>query len=117
MQGYQKQQQEIEVQQQQAQLDVIAQQYKDLNVTAGISGALQSLEVELGQSIQLGTSLAKVGSTENLIARLRLPQSVADKVSLNAVTTINTPKGKIEGRISWWLSCWPCGFCGSQRHP
>lgn len=61
---------------------------------------MQSLEVKLGQSIQLGTSLAKVGSTSNLIARLRLPQSIADKVQLNAVTTVRTPKGEISGLVS-----------------
>ena len=61
---------------------------------------MQTLDVELGQSVQLGHSLAKVGSDQQLIARLRLPQSKADQININASVIIHTGKGLIKGHIS-----------------
>ena len=71
-----------------------------MKVKAGINGSLQTLEVELGQSVQLGQSLAKVGSDEVLIARLRLPQNQADQIDINALVLIDTQKGIIKGHIT-----------------
>jgi hypothetical protein len=71
-----------------------------MKVKAGITGSLQTLEIELGQSVQLGQSLAKVGSDHELIARLRLPQHQADQVDINAPVVIDTQKGKITAHIT-----------------
>lgn len=81
-------------------MTLLEQQLDDMHVKAGINGSLQSLEVELGQSVQLGESLARVGSNEELIARLRLPQQQADQIDIGALVTINTQKGFITARIS-----------------
>jgi len=100
MQGHQLTQRDITIKQQQAQVDLLEQQLDDMKVKAGISGSLQTLEIELGQSVQLGQSLAKVGSDEELIARLRLPQNQADQIDINAPVLIDTQKGIIKGHIT-----------------
>jgi len=100
MQGYQLTQRDITIKQQQAQVSLLEQQLDDMKVKAGISGSLQTLEIELGQSVQLGESLAKVGSDEELIARLRLPQNQADQIDINAPVLIDTQKGIIKAHIT-----------------
>jgi len=100
MQSYQLTQRDITIKQQQAQVILLEQQLDDMKVKAGIAGSLQSLEIELGQSVQLGQSLAKVGSDNDLIARLRLPQNQADQIDINAAVIIDTQKGFIKGHIT-----------------
>jgi multidrug efflux pump subunit AcrA (membrane-fusion protein) len=100
MQSYQLTQRDITVQQQQAQLNLLEEQLNDMQVKAGITGSLQNLAVELGQSVQLGESLAKVGSDSELIAQLRLPQHQADQIDINAPVIIDTQKGKIAAHIT-----------------
>jgi HlyD family secretion protein len=100
MQGYQLTQRDITITQQESQVVLLEKQLEDMHVKGGISGSLQSLEVELGQSVQLGQSLAKVGSDLALIARLRLPQQLADQIDIGALVTINTQKGSVKAHIS-----------------
>ena len=100
MQNFQLTQSKITVEQQASTVSLLEQQLADMQIKAGIDGTLQTLEVELGQSVQLGHSLAKVGSDKNLIARIRLPQIHADKINLNAKVVINSQQSKINGHIS-----------------
>ena len=100
MQGYQLTQRDITITQQESQVVLLEKQLGDMHVKGGISGSLQSLEVELGQSVQLGQSLAKVGSDLELIARLRLPQQLADQIDIGAPVIINTQKGSVKAHIS-----------------
>mgnify|MGYP000394345903 CR=1 FL=1 len=100
MQGYQLTQRDITVTQQISQVALLEKQLADMHVKAGITGSLQTLEVELGQSVQLGESLAKVGSDDELIARIRLPQQQADQIDIDAKVNIDTQKGLISAHIS-----------------
>lgn len=100
MQSYQLTQRDITITQQEYDVVLLAKQLDDMHVKAGIAGSLQTLEVELGQSVQLGESLAKVGSEKELIARLRLPQQQADQIDINAKVNIDTQKGMISAHIS-----------------
>ena len=100
MQRYQLTQRDIIVTQQESQVALLEKQLDDMHVKAGIIGSLQTLEVELGQSVQLGESLAKVGSDNELIARIRLPQQQADQIDINAKVNIDTQKGLISAHIS-----------------
>jgi len=78
----------------------LEKQLDDMQVKAGLHGSLQALEVELGESVQLGQSLARVGSNQDLIVRLRLPQYQTDQIDINAPVIIDTQKGKIAAHIS-----------------
>jgi len=100
MQGYQLTQREITINQQASQVKLLEKQLDDMHVKAGITGSLQNLTVELGQSVQLGQSLAKVGSDQELIARLRLPQQLADQIDIDAPVIINTQKGLVSAHIT-----------------
>jgi multidrug resistance efflux pump len=100
MQGYQLTQRDITITQQESQVALLEKQLNNMHVKAGITGSLQTLEVELGQSVQLGESLAKVGSNKELIARIRLPQQQADQIDINAKVNIDTQKGVITAYIS-----------------
>ena len=100
MQRYQLTQRDITVDQQLSQVQLLEQQLEKMYVKSGISGSLQSLEVELGESVQLGQSIAKVGSNKELIAKIRLPQHQADNINLNAPVVINSQKGKMTAHIS-----------------
>jgi hypothetical protein len=100
MQGYQLTQRDITITQQKSQVALLEKQLDDMHVKAGITGSLQTLEVELGQSVQLGESIAKVGSDDKLIARIRLPQQLADQIDINAKVSIDTQKGLIAAYIS-----------------
>ncbi|MEW6983890.1 efflux RND transporter periplasmic adaptor subunit [Colwelliaceae bacterium 6471] len=100
MQSYQLTQRDITITQQESQVALLEKQLGEMQVKAGIIGSLQTLEIELGQSVQLGQSLAKVGSNEELIARLRLPQQQADQIDINAPVIIDTQKGKINAHIT-----------------
>ncbi len=59
-------------------------------ITAGIDGMLQELNVELGQNLVPGTRLAVVGSNKALKAELSVKQANAEKVALNMVAKVNT---------------------------
>ena len=100
MQSYQLTQRDITITQQESQVALLEKQLGDMHVKAGITGSLQTLEIELGQSVQLGESLAKVGSDKELIARIRLPQQQADQIDINAQVNIDTQKGIISAHIS-----------------
>jgi len=100
MQGYQLTQRDITIIQQESQVALLQKQLDDMRVKSGIGGSLQTLEIELGQSVQLGQALAKVGSDTELIARIRLPQQQADQIDINAPVKIDTQKGVVSGHIS-----------------
>lgn len=66
------------------------QAFDDLQITAGIDGMLQELNVELGQNLTPGTRLAIVGSDTALKAELSVQQSDAEKIALNMPARVNT---------------------------
>ncbi|MCH9690903.1 MAG: HlyD family efflux transporter periplasmic adaptor subunit [Gammaproteobacteria bacterium] len=100
IQSFQQEQNDILVSQEASQVALLQQQLKDMQISAGIAGSLQALEISLGESVQLGQSLAKVGSDETLIAKLRIPQRKADLINQNAHVIIDTQKGQIPAHIS-----------------
>ncbi|OIQ47946.1 MAG: RND transporter [Gammaproteobacteria bacterium MedPE] len=100
MQGHQLTQKRIEVEQQQRKLNVLNEQLGNMNIRAGLNGTLQNLDIALGESVSLGQSIAKVGSLDKLIARIRLPQRQADQINLGAKVVIDTQKGKIAAHIT-----------------
>lgn len=74
--------------------------FDTLTVTAGITGVVQSLAVELGQTVSFGQQLALVGSTTDLYALLSVPQATMQQVALSQSVQINTRSGFITGKVS-----------------
>lgn len=80
--------------------NVAQSQFHALTVTAEITGVVQSLSVEIGQSVSFGQQLALVGSTDQLYALLSVPQSTMQQVKLSQNVAIDTRGGIINGVVS-----------------
>ena len=85
---------------QQEGLVLVSQAQERLNVKAGIAGVLQSLPVELGQSVTPGQQLALVGSMSELYALINIPQANMHLVELNHTVKIDTRSGTIAGYVT-----------------
>ncbi|KPV98241.1 HlyD family secretion protein [Pseudoalteromonas sp. P1-9] len=78
-----------------------AQQDVDkLNVTAGINGMLQAVNVEQGQSVQMGAPLAVVGSEHQLLADLNVPEREASRIEVGQKATVNTFAGTVSAVVN-----------------
>jgi len=71
-----------------------------LAVRAGLSGVLESLEVEVGQRVIAGGSLAKVSDPSELKAVLRVPQSLAPDVQIGQGVSVDTRNGLVQGTVA-----------------
>lgn len=81
-------------------LALIQQTQERLTVKAGIAGVMQSLSVELGQSVTPGQQLALVGSMTELYALINIPQADMQDVGLAQKVKIDTRSGLISGVVS-----------------
>ncbi|MFT5677315.1 MAG: HlyD family secretion protein, partial [Paraglaciecola sp.] len=88
------------IEQQQENVQAIKQRFNRLTVKAGIDGVLQSLPVELGQTVSFGQQVALVGSVDNLYAMLNVSQSQMEQVKINQAVVIDTRAGSIKGHVS-----------------
>jgi len=89
-----------QIKQQQGQLDIAQNRLDGLSVKAGFSGVLQRLSVELGQSLALGQEIALIGSVQDLIALVRVPQSKAQQIFIGQKAIVDTRRDKIIGSVS-----------------
>jgi len=76
-----------------------AQQVADLHVTAGMNGVLQELDVDLGQEVQPGATLAKVVDPTQLWAELNIPETEAKDLLLGQTASVDTHNGIISGHV------------------
>lgn len=81
-------------------LALVKQTQDRLIVKAGMSGVMQSLNVEIGQSVSAGQQLALVGSMTELYALINIAQSDMQQVALAQPVTIDTRLGQINGHVS-----------------
>ncbi|MBQ4813356.1 HlyD family efflux transporter periplasmic adaptor subunit [Pseudoalteromonas luteoviolacea] len=96
---------DIEISQQQvnqarSNLARLEQRAQQLEVTAGISGTIQRLAVELGQSVSAGQELAQVGSNSDLQALIRVPQSKAEQIKVGQSATIDTRRERVPAAVT-----------------
>lgn len=89
-----------QIKQQQGQLNIVQNRLDRLTVKAGFDGVLQRLSVDLGQSLAAGQEIALIGSVQNLIALVRVPQSKAQLIFIGQKAVIDTRRGKIVGTVS-----------------
>lgn len=85
------------------QLEAIADRQRNrlgsLSVRAPEGGVLQDLNLQLGQWVPEGTTLAKVVQPGRLKAVLRIPESQAKDVVLGQSATVDTRNGIVKGRV------------------
>ena len=85
------------------QLEAIAERQRNrlgsLSVRAPEGGVLQDLNLQLGQWVPEGATLAKVVQPGRLKAVLRIPESQAKDVVLGQSATVDTRNGIVKGRV------------------
>jgi len=85
------------------QLEAIAERQRNrlgsLSVRAPEGGVLQDLNLQLGQWVPEGTTLAKVVQPGRLKAVLRIPESQAKDIVLGQSATVDTRNGIVKGRV------------------
>ncbi len=70
-----------------------------MHVLAGTDGVVQDLNLEMGQWVQSGTTLARVVQPGKLRAVLRVPETQARDVALGQKAEIDTRIGVVPGRV------------------
>lgn len=75
------------------------EQVEALQVRAGMAGVLQTLTVEPGQRIGIGTEIARVASPGKLRAELRIPELDARDLAVGQAAVVDTRNGIVEGRV------------------
>ncbi|MGZ8377420.1 MAG: efflux RND transporter periplasmic adaptor subunit [Gemmatirosa sp.] len=70
-----------------------------MRVTAGESGVLQQLDLELGQWVVPGQLLARVAQPGRLKAVLRVPETQAKDIVLGQPVSVDTRNGLVPGRV------------------
>lgn len=70
-----------------------------MRVRAGAEGVLQDFDLEVGQWVQAGTTLARVARPERLKAELRIPQTQARDVQVGQRAFVDTRTDTIPGRV------------------
>ena len=71
----------------------------NMRVQAGAEGVLQDFDLEVGQWVQAGTTLARVARPERLKAELRIPQTQARDVQVGQAAFVDTRTDTIPGRV------------------
>jgi multidrug efflux pump subunit AcrA (membrane-fusion protein) len=104
------QQQKILLAQQEQHVKRIETKIQQLNITAGIDGTLQRLDIEVGQRLTRGAQIGKVGSKEKLIAQINIPQRMAPHVIAGATLNIISKTSEIKGHITQMGSVVENGF-------
>ena len=91
---------QAEVAQVQALYELKLHQKESLVVRAGISGILDEISVDAGQQISSGANLARVTSSERLVARIHIPESQAGEVQVHQRAALQIQDRKIAGVVS-----------------
>lgn len=74
-------------------------QVEQLTIRAPITGVLQEVDVEVGQRVAGGLTLAKVADPTKLKAELKIPETQMKDVRIGLDATIDTRNGLIPGRV------------------
>jgi HlyD family secretion protein len=70
-----------------------------LQVRAGITGVLQLLPVDVGQSVTVGTNLARVADPHKLKAEIKIAETQAKDIVIGQNATVDTRNGIVKGHV------------------
>ena len=91
---------QAEVAQVHALLELRTQQKESLLVRAGISGVLDSVAVGAGQQVGAGANLARVSSSDRLMARIHIPASQAGQIEPHQKATIGLQDKRVMAHVA-----------------
>ena len=92
--------QQAKVAQAKAMADLKQQQLAALTVRAGIDGVLTDLPLAVGQTVTVGTMLAKVVHPNRLKAELKIAETQARDIEIGQPASVDTHNGVISGTVS-----------------
>ena len=75
-------------------------QAADLKVTAGISGIVQAINIEVGQQLQPGSPIGRIAQQDQLYAELRVPAREATQVQVGQKVVVDTRNGTVNGAVT-----------------
>jgi len=75
-------------------------QVRALQVRAGVDGVVQQVDVEVGQRVMPGNTLAKVAQPEHLKAQLKISETQMKDIQNGQSASIDTRNGIIPGTVS-----------------
>ena len=93
---------QTKIDQAKALLDLYEKQQSELQIRAGISGALAPLaaQVQVGQHVTAGTSVAEVIQLDKLKAALQIAETQAHDIQLGQPASIDTHNGVVAGHVT-----------------
>jgi multidrug efflux pump subunit AcrA (membrane-fusion protein) len=91
--------QTTKVEQAKALLALKQRQQDALSVRAGISGVLVELDQQVGEHVDVGTTLAKVVQPDQLKASLKIAETQARDIQIGQPAEIDTHNGVIDGKV------------------
>lgn len=93
---------------------LIGSKVKGLDIKAGIAGTLQKVNIQLGEQVTSGQMLAKIGSKQQLIAKVNIPQRIAKSISAGHRLTIKHGNTELFADITQLGSIIENGFIVAQ---
>ncbi|HEX4381064.1 MAG TPA: HlyD family efflux transporter periplasmic adaptor subunit [Candidatus Acidoferrum sp.] len=91
--------QQSHVEQARAMYDLRKNQADALHVRAGITGVLQLLPVDVGQSVPVGTNIARVADPKKLKAEIKIAETQAKDIVIGQNATVDTRNGIVKGHV------------------
>jgi HlyD family secretion protein len=91
--------QQTKVEQAKALLALKQRQQDALSVRAGISGVLVELDHQVGEHVDVGTTLAKVVQPDQLKASLKIAETQARDIQIGQPAEVDTHNGVIDGKV------------------
>jgi HlyD family secretion protein len=92
--------QEAEVANRRATHELRMQQLDELKVSAGMTGVLQIVPVEVGQQVTPGTNLARVADPTTLKAELRIAETQTKDLEIGQYAEVDTRNGIVKGKVA-----------------
>jgi HlyD family secretion protein len=91
--------QQAHLEQARAMYDLRKSQADALHVRAGITGVLQLLPVDVGQSVAVGTNIARVADPTKLKAEIKIAETQAKDIVIGQNATVDTRNGIVNGHV------------------
>jgi HlyD family secretion protein len=76
------------------------EQAANLRIVSGLAGAVQAIDVEIGQQVQPGMPVGRIARQDRQYAELKVAIRHAVEVKLGQPVTVDTRSGTIEGSVS-----------------
>ncbi|TDF38576.1 HlyD family efflux transporter periplasmic adaptor subunit [Alteromonadaceae bacterium M269] len=80
-------------------LERMEEQVESLNVRASIDAIVQTMSMEIGQQVTVGTNLARLAKRDEFIAELRIPENRIQDVVVGQSVLIDTRTSQVEGLV------------------